>query len=64
VLDVTGRKVATLLDAQAEGSSRAQELKSSKGSILWRPRNLSPGVYFVKLDAGALKSVAKLLVLD
>ena len=57
VLDVTGRKVATLLEAQAASSGR-------KGNVLWHPRNLSPGVYFVKLDAGALKSVAKLLVLD
>jgi hypothetical protein len=65
VLDVLGREVATLVD-EVQGSGGA-ERHGAKGaqlkSVTFDASNLSSGVYYYRLTAGAFSATRKLLLM-
>ncbi len=52
--DASGREVERILFDADKGSSR----------YFWQPRNLAPGIYFLKVKTPERESVAKVLLLD
>jgi hypothetical protein len=44
VLDITGRRVAALLD---------EDVAAGRRELTWEPRSLAAGVYFLRLETAA-----------
>jgi hypothetical protein len=55
VYDVTGRQVAALLDAPLDAGEHA---------VSWSPSDTPPGVYFLRLRAGATSVVRKVTLVE
>jgi hypothetical protein len=55
ILDVAGRRVATLLDARLSGGPHA---------LRWEAASAKPGVYFIRLEAGGRVLARRLVLLE
>jgi hypothetical protein len=55
VYDVTGRQVSLLVDGR---------LGVGRHDVSWRPRDVSPGVYFLRLKAGTTNLVRKVTLVE
>ena len=54
IFDIVGREIATLMN---------RELVTGHQTITWNGKNVSSGIYFIKLESGELVQTKKMVLL-